>query len=1018
MPKHKAAEYADSSAPTGGIGSDADGPLDLLGDFLCRPEALSILFAMCISCAALVPGAWLVSMPLGIVFGIWATARKYRLPFRLPESWSGPDYGNAVPGGKGGYRNAEGILYLGNDMSSGEELWISNSDARRHAFILGTTGAGKALPCDALVLTPAGWRRNGDLEPGQSVIHPSGRHLKIVSVHPQGRLPVARLHFMDGRMAECSRDHLWKVRIANGESSGDSGAIDGFAVRTAADIGFQLLMERMRSEGRPSLKFCIEYAAPATGPLPGNMLTADRAIKAGRSGLERLRFMPSLAGEPEERLKWMGDFLSRRRSKAGIEFDGHWIEVPAFSSADGWRMRHLAWSLGGLALALEKSGCIVIRMQIPEQEKAVPDAARCDRDLFEQGLEIVDAEGFLGDDEYMAFGKDRSGDGLYRGFATSPPADAVLEKEMICIRTDAEDGLFVMENYLSTHNTELLLGLVSQAIMWSSGFLFIDGKGTSEFHARAWSLACRFGRQDDYRILNFTDGGGDRDAPAGGPSVQSNTMNPFASGSADQLMNLVVSLMGDTGAGASMWHERAMSLVASTMKALCEMRDAGDILLDVQAIRDYLPLGTGIRKDLLEGKDIKSVTEIPAAAWSEMRGRGGMIELYLRALNDEFSESSRLALKGFFDTLPGFSLENALNGEAQDGKAAEQYGFLAMQLTKPLGSLADDFGHIFRTPFGEVDIDDIVLNRRILVVLLPALQKAPEEMRNCGKIVVALLKMMMGKAAGSELEGSKLELVEAKPTRSPVPFIAVLDEAGYYMVKGIDTMMAQARSLGFMIILAGQDMAAMQSVSPQIAETASANARLTAAGAMEDSHRTWDFLRRKFDRHKVAVSTGRVARNGLFRTRWVDRMDVSFAEVDRVRIGDLQKLKEGEFYYLFESTLVKTRTFYIGESWVPWISSNKFLRIRGPCDSAPGLDQSKDIKFVECYRKISKSFLDPVALERHASTFPKNPADDLAIAISEAERRLAWKDSGKPSAEDIRDAYLVSLWTYDGESEF
>ena len=306
-----------------------------------------------------------------------------------------------------------------------------------------------------------------------------------------------------------------------------------------------------------------------------------------------------------------------------------------------------------------------------------------------------------------------------------------------------------------------------------------------------------------------------------------------------------------------------------------------------------------------------------------------MIELYLRALRGEFSERSRLALKGFFDSLPGFNLHAALNGEPQEGKAVEQHGFLSMQLTRPLGSLADDFGHIFRTPFGEVDIEDVVLRRRILVVLLPALQKAPEEMRNCGKIVVSMLKMMMGRAAGSQLEGSKMSLVDARPTSSPSPFIAILDEAGYYMVKGIDTMMAQARSLGFMIIIAGQDMAAMQAVSPQIAETVAANARLTAAGATEDAQRTWSFLKNKFSSHTVPLASGRSARPGLFGSRWVERPDVSYAEQDRVRIGDLQKLREGEFYFLMESRLVKARVFHTGDNWTPWISMNKFLLIRG-----------------------------------------------------------------------------------------
>ncbi|RMJ20403.1 hypothetical protein PHISP_08727, partial [Aspergillus sp. HF37] len=67
-------------------------------------------------------------------------------------------------------------------------------------------------------------------------------------------------------------------------------------------------------------------------------------------------------------------------------------------------------------------------------------------------------------------------------------------------------------------------------------------------------------------------------------------------------MNLIVGLMGDAGQGNDMWKSRAMSLVTAAMKALCIMRDAGDILLDVQAIRDFLKLGTGVAKELIKAR--------------------------------------------------------------------------------------------------------------------------------------------------------------------------------------------------------------------------------------------------------------------------------------------------------------------------------------------------------------------------------------------------------------------------------
>ena len=59
----------------------------------------------------------------------------------------------------------------------------------------------------------------------------------------------------------------------------------------------------------------------------------------------------------------------------------------------------------------------------------------------------------------------------------------------------------------------------------------------------------------------------------------------------------------------------------------------------------------------------------------------------------------------------------------QGSQVLEQHGFITMQLTRVFGSLADTYGHIIRTNLAEVDLKDVVLNRRILVVLLPALRK-------------------------------------------------------------------------------------------------------------------------------------------------------------------------------------------------------------------------------------------------------------------------------------------------------
>ncbi|MXX88695.1 MAG: TraM recognition domain-containing protein [Boseongicola sp. SB0677_bin_26] len=971
----QAGETVDSTAIRRRVGGPAAG----LADLLTHPDTVTVLMLSFAVATFLMPALWTFTGGLSAAYVFWAAGRRYRLPFKAPITWRGKDWGSEAPGRPGVYRDAAAILHFGQDEISREELWIDKDDACRHGFFIGTTGSGKALPLDTLILTPGGWVPNGDLAPGDSVCHPDGGTAQVHSVHPQGRVPAVRLHFEDGRIADCSRDHLWHVRPGPGGLVSDAPTEippEG-RIMAAGDIGILLGVF-------PQTDLRVPLACPRTGPD-----FADDPAEEGRecaasgfsAGTSDSHHMPALLGSPGDRRAFLDGYLAA--TKARVETEDGVQRISPLGEEEACQLKHVAWSLGGIATTTRRTdGRFALDMTFQADDASEPAGGAGEAGgeggeagLAGPGLRVVSVE---------ALDEDR---------------------EMSCIRVDRADGLYVMENFVTTHNTELLLGVVSQTLTWSSGFLFIDGKGTTEFYARTWTLCKRFGREDDLRVLNFTDPGDDPDAPAGGPSTQSNTLNPFAKGSPDQLMNIIVSLMGDAGAGNDMWKSRAMSLVTALMMGLCELRDRGEILLNVQTIRDFLFLGKGPDKALVP-KTVKGPADIPEKAWEEMRSRAGLIELYLRALNGEMSESTRLALKGFFNTLPGFSVENALAGEPQEAKCKEQYGFLSMQLTKPLGSLADGYGHIFRTPLGEIDIDDVVLNRRILVVLLPALQKAPEEMQNCGKIVVALVKTMMGNSSGFELQGTRQEIVDAKPTRSASPFIVVLDEAGYYMVKGIDVMMAQARSLGFMIIVAGQDMAAMQSISQQIAETAAANASILAVGKTVDGARTVQFVQQIVGKTTVSVSSGYSAKTGLMgNTKWMDRMDVSFQEAERIKLQELQALTEGQFYFLFNGRLVRAATFYIGDEFARSFSVNKFLKVRGPLDRVPGLDQSVEIDFLDGYVKVAERIWGDGGNARDDRNdredgidreFPAAPDDRLAkiSGIALAALARAGRDSG------------------------
>ena len=78
--------------------------------------------------------------------------------------------------------------------------------------VFGTMGSGKLLPNSEPVLTPNGWRKNGELKIGDFVIGRNGEATRILGVYPQGEQQIVRVTFSDGSWVRCSWDHLWSVQ--------------------------------------------------------------------------------------------------------------------------------------------------------------------------------------------------------------------------------------------------------------------------------------------------------------------------------------------------------------------------------------------------------------------------------------------------------------------------------------------------------------------------------------------------------------------------------------------------------------------------------------------------------------------------------------------------------------------------------------------------------------------------------------------------------------------------------------
>jgi replicative DNA helicase len=78
-------------------------------------------------------------------------------------------------------------------------------------IIAGRPSMGKAQPVDSKVKTRTGWKEMGALEVGDALASIDGAPSIVTGIFPQGRKPVYRITFSDGRSTECCDDHLWRI---------------------------------------------------------------------------------------------------------------------------------------------------------------------------------------------------------------------------------------------------------------------------------------------------------------------------------------------------------------------------------------------------------------------------------------------------------------------------------------------------------------------------------------------------------------------------------------------------------------------------------------------------------------------------------------------------------------------------------------------------------------------------------------------------------------------------------------
>jgi len=404
---------------------------------------------------------------------------------------------------------------------------------------------------------------------------------------------------------------------------------------------------------------------------------------------------------------------------------------------------------------------------------------------------------------------------------------------------------------------------ISGALCMGSGYSYTDGKAQLDLSVEHLSNCIRFNRGLDFLMISYITGG--QDIWGKTEHQMSNSFNPYFSSSYSDLSELQIALLdGDN----DIWAKRAESYLSALTKVLVYTRDMGEIQLSVSTYLPYLGL-EAVGK--LAGR-----SDIPPVASSQ--------------------------LVDFIRTIPGMteaSFSALLKGEPPKSTTVyDQFGFITMQIIPLFNMLVGDYGFIFKCLQGHVSMKDCVINRRVLMVLLPALEKSTKSLANLGRISLAAQKSMMGSSLGSRFEGDVQSNIKNSATSASVPYKSINDEVGSYFVDGTATAASQSRSLFMAMVYAAQDIPGMKKLSDMAAKETDmviGNTVTKFGGFLMDKESVNMFKDQMGEAYTIEEDRKDIEKSGVFYGNQVANQ-VNTVRRSRVDIRDFNTLIEGEIY--------------------------------------------------------------------------------------------------------------------------
>lgn len=456
--------------------------------------------------------------------------------------------------------------------------------------------------------------------------------------------------------------------------------------------------------------------------------------------------------------------------------------------------------------------------------------------------------------------------------------------------------------------TSAILGMIANALAQGSGVFVIDGKADSKFYRQIMAMARIFARESDVRYLNFLNVD-----PAIAESFNTNTMNMFSLAPADDIYNLLVSIKSSMGENNQTFSDRGDTIAMSVVQMLCWMRDYRGMQVSVADFREYISYDNVVRLSLgclsnskeVEGGDVFQSNARSLLAYLKSFVPLKDIVSYARyMLNIDVQR-----LKNIDDEVRKTVPEQVQMDRY--GESIKQHGFAIMAFDRPLKTLMDAYGRIFSSRWGDVTIDDVVKNRRIVIAMLPTLAKATPEILSISKVMVSNIRNMASKGLGSRTFGNMKILTDELLVKTNSNFVLTFDEVGQYLQDGMDQLNMQVRSLSISIVIGAQDMVGFKRHSEATAMAMLGSTVYKMFMKIEDPDGTGKYATAMADKADAPMLNSFTTENGVLRAKKSkDGDNISFTTRDRVTFTALQAQETGQGTMVAEGKVVRMRVFY------------------------------------------------------------------------------------------------------------